>query len=235
MTAAPSRTHDVSPAPGTATSATGPVAPLTEEAARVAKKAVRVSARRVRAELELDRAAASKTLADNFLGALPRITDGLAPVGLTIAFYWPVGDEIDPRPLMHRVVAAGVKAALPVCQAKGQPLLFRRWLPGTLLSPDVMGVPAPMEEAAPGGGAVVPDVVLVPLLAFDRRGRRLGYGAGFYDRTLALLRREHVIQAVGIAFADQELDKVPCDAHDQGLDWIVTERYAVRAGQRRKR
>nr|WP_211106062.1 5-formyltetrahydrofolate cyclo-ligase [Nitrospirillum iridis] len=211
-----------------------------EEVARAAKKAVRVSARRVRAALDLDRAAAAKAMADNFLTALPKITDGLAPVGLTIAFYWPMGDEIDPRPLMHRAVATGVKGALPVCQAKGQPLLFRRWRPGTLLAPDSMGVPAPMAEALPGaegpdGGAIVPDVVLVPLLAFDRRGARLGYGAGFYDRTLAALRRQRAIQAVGIAFADQELDKVPCDAHDQGLDWIVTERYAVRAGQRRKR
>ncbi|MDZ5647539.1 5-formyltetrahydrofolate cyclo-ligase [Nitrospirillum sp. BR 11828] len=236
MTAASPRTHDASLAPAAATGTDAVVPhPSVEEAARAAKKSVRISARRVRAALELDRAAASKALADNFLDALPQITDGLAPVGLTVAFYWPVGDEIDPRPLMHRVVATGIKGALPVCQAKGLPLLFRRWWPGTLLSPDIMGVPAPMEEAAPGGGAVMPDVVLVPLLAFDRRGGRLGYGAGFYDRTLAQLRRERAIQAVGIAFADQELDKVPCDAHDQRLDWIVTERYAVRAGQRRKR
>jgi 5-formyltetrahydrofolate cyclo-ligase len=213
---------------------------LAEDAARAAKKSVRLSARRARAALDLDRAAAAKAMADNFLTALSKITDGLAPVGLTIAFYWPMGDEIDPRPLMHRAVATGVKGALPVCQAKGQPLLFRRWRPGTLLAPDSMGVPAPMAEALPGaegpdGDAIVPDVVLVPLLAFDRSGARLGYGAGFYDRTLAALRRQRAIQAVGIAFADQELDKVPCDAHDQGLDWIVTERYAVRAGQRRKR
>ncbi|WP_159107180.1 5-formyltetrahydrofolate cyclo-ligase [Azospirillum sp. B4] len=237
MTAAPFRSPAPVVDPGAAPSGDSPTTTLlsAEDAARAAKKAVRVSARRVRAGLDIDRAAASKSLADNFLTALPKITDGLAPVGITIAFYWPVGDEIDPRPLMHRVVATGIKGALPVCQAKGQPLLFRRWWPGTLLSPDTMGVPAPTAEATPDEGVVVPDVVLVPLLAFDRRGGRLGYGAGFYDRTLAGLRRERAIQAVGIAFADQELDKVPCDAHDQGLDWIVTERYAVRAGQRRKR
>ncbi|MDE1147450.1 MAG: 5-formyltetrahydrofolate cyclo-ligase [Azospirillaceae bacterium] len=207
-------------------------APDAVEALRAAKKAVRLAARRGRAALDVDRTAAAKALADNFLEISPKITDGLVPVGVTIAGYWPVGDEIDPRPLMHRLAAMGVTVALPVCEAKGRPLLFRRWHPGTLLAPDIMGVPAPTAEATPSGGAVIPDVILLPLLAFDRAGGRLGYGAGFYDRTLDGLRRSRAIQAVGIAFAEQELDKVPCDAHDQGLDWIVTERYAVRAGPR---
>jgi 5-formyltetrahydrofolate cyclo-ligase len=127
--------------------------------------------------------------------------------------------ELDPRPLMLRLAAAGATLALPVVNGRGVPLTFRKWVPGDPLVAAALGMLEPTNEAEP----VVPDVLLVPLAAFDRVGHRIGYGAGFYDRTLTALRSRKFITAIGLAFAAQETEKVDTDEHDARLDLILTE------------
>jgi 5-formyltetrahydrofolate cyclo-ligase len=151
---------------------------------------------------------------------------GLFEPGLVVSGYWPFRTEIDPRPLMQRFAQAGARLALPVTPPKGsaQPLRFHLWSADDALHPSVFGV----QEPHPGAETVEPDILLVPLLAFDRRGGRLGYGAGHYDRTLEQLRPRKSVQAVGLAFAVQELEHVATDAHDQRLDAILTERAFIK-------
>jgi 5-formyltetrahydrofolate cyclo-ligase len=184
-----------------------------------AKRTSRAAARSVRAQI--DPGGAAGQLEATFLDAFADL-----PAGATIAGYWPIGDELDVRPLMERLHVRGCALCLPVVVAKGRPLLFRRWRPGDALVPGGLGIPVPGE----GAGEVRPDLLLVPLLAFDRGGHRLGYGAGFYDRTLALLRSDGPVTAVGVGYDAQEVPAVPRDALDQPLDWIVTERRALRIG-----
>ena len=136
-----------------------------------------------------------------------------------MAGYWPKGDEADIRPAMETLSLAGHVTALPVVAGRGWPLLFRQWRPGHPLVPGAFRVMEPMEDAP----VVQPDILLVPLLAFDDRGYRLGYGGGFYDRTLEVLRAAAPALALGIGYAGQRLESVPIDAYDQKLDWIVTE------------
>ncbi len=147
--------------------------------------------------------------------------------GAVVAGYWPLGSEMDVRPLMLRLAAAGAEMALPVTRAGDQPLEFRRWRPGDVLEPGAHGVSQPKADAP----VVVPAVLLVPLLAFDAAGWRLGYGAGYYDRTLAVLRARLLDAqplAIGVAYAAQELRDVPRHAGDQRLDGVVTEQSARR-------
>lgn len=139
-----------------------------------------------------------------------------------ISVFWPIGDEIDTRPLLERLSADGWTVALPCVPGRDQHLVFRRWRPGDDLVPGPMGT----REPAPTAAAVTPEVLIVPLLAFDRRGYRLGYGGGYYDRTLATLGRDRVL-AVGIAYADQEVANVPIAETDQKVDYIVTENGPV--------
>ncbi|MDA8230275.1 MAG: 5-formyltetrahydrofolate cyclo-ligase [Magnetospirillum sp.] len=141
------------------------------------------------------------------------------PPGTVVAGYWPMGDEIDPVPLMTRLAALGFALALPAVAGHGRPLIFRRWRPGGDLAPGLHGTNHPPETAEP----VVPRVVLVPLLAFDRWGRRLGYGGGYYDRTLEGLRADAQVDAIGLAFSAQQVPLVPHDGHDQHLDRVATE------------
>lgn len=139
--------------------------------------------------------------------------------GAPIAAYWPIGDEIDPRPLLSRLQSLGMSLALPVVVARGQPLIFRRYRDGDRLEAGSHGTYQP-SSACPD---VRPGLVLTPLLAFDRRGFRLGYGGGYYDRTLDRLRRDGAVGAIGLAFAAQAVDRVPTDPLDQPLDAVVTE------------
>ena len=137
----------------------------------------------------------------------------------TVAGYAAIRDELDVWPLMLRLLDVGHVCALPVVEDRTMPLTFRRWQPDDVLVADGYGIPTPLGTAP----MVTPRVILVPLVAFDRRGGRLGYGAGYYDRTLSALRESDAIVAVGVGFAAQEVDRVPAAPTDQTLDWIVTE------------
>jgi 5-formyltetrahydrofolate cyclo-ligase len=151
--------------------------------------------------------------------AVEHLDDELKPfAGHAISFYMPMRSEIDPRPAMVRAVLRG-PVLLPVTRP-GQPLLFRRWQPGTVMVRDSYGVEHPDVGEEEG----TPELLVVPLLAFDGSGQRLGYGGGYYDRTLAKLRAEASVSAYGFAYAAQEVDRLPAEPTDQRLDAIVTER-----------
>jgi 5-formyltetrahydrofolate cyclo-ligase len=140
------------------------------------------------------------------------------------ALYHPTGSEMDPTPLRARLPRGTV--ALPVAQARVGPLVFRLHETGDALVPDALGIPSPGAQAA----TVAPDVVFAPLLAFDRKGGRLGQGGGHYDRTIANLRRLKPVLVVGLAYAGQELAEIPMEPHDARLDAILTETEYVRFG-----
>lgn len=137
-----------------------------------------------------------------------------------------MGDEIDVRPLMSELHARGHPCCLPVTGRRGEPLAFRAWTPQTAMVQATFGTSEPPPDAA----VLEPDLLIMPLLAFDRAGWRLGYGAGYYDRTLRALRGRKPILAVGVAYAGQEVPAVPHGAGDEQLDWIVTEDAAMRVG-----
>jgi len=171
-----------------------------------AKRAARERAKQAR--IGLDPLSAGMTLADNVLRDAP------PPPGAIIAGFWPIADEIDVRPLLHILHDRGHAIVLPITPKRGNPLSFGRWQPGDPLVTERFGT------VRPTGDAMVPTFLLVPLLAFDRRCHRLGYGAGYYDRTLAALP-PHI--AVGCAFAAQFMDEVPVGPHDVRLHAVATE------------
>ena len=140
----------------------------------------------------------------------------------TIAAYCPQGSELDPGPVLAAILDLSpgrARACLPVAIARASALVFRLWRPGERLVTDAFGVPSP----PPGAPEALPNLVITPLLAFDRRGGRLGQGGGHYDRTLAALRRQRPVFVLGVAFSAQEVDLVPTEAHDARLNAIVTE------------
>jgi 5-formyltetrahydrofolate cyclo-ligase len=139
--------------------------------------------------------------------------------GTIVSGYWPVRCEFDPLPLMHQLAAQGAQLALPVIMGREEPLIFRLWNDATQLLRGQIGI----MEPSPLSPAVAPDIVLVPLAAFDRAGHRIGYGAGHYDRSFAQLRRSKPITSMGLAFATQEIDAVPALSHDVKLDYVLTE------------
>jgi 5,10-methenyltetrahydrofolate synthetase len=141
------------------------------------------------------------------------------PEGAAVSGYAAMGDEADPKALLMALSALGHPIALPRMTGKAQALCFHRWQEGDALRAHAFGVLEPLETAP----QIEPDIVLVPLLAFDRAGYRLGYGGGFYDRTLAALRAQKPVKAIGIAYAGQETAAVPHDDHDQRLDGVLTE------------
>jgi len=141
------------------------------------------------------------------------------PPGAAVSGFWPIGQEIDIRPLLLALHARGHPIVLPETPKRGNPLIFRLWQPGAPMIAERFGT------SRPDGAIGVPGWLFVPLLAFDRTGRRLGYGGGFYDRTLAGLPGT---TAVGCAYAVQEMDEVPADALDMRLDAVATERGVMR-------
>jgi 5-formyltetrahydrofolate cyclo-ligase len=139
--------------------------------------------------------------------------------GTIVSGFMPLKSEINPLPLMRKLADAGASFALPVVAGRGKPLIMRAWIWGEPLVAGVWGI----REPPPAAAEVDPDILLVPLLAFDRAGYRIGYGAGYYDLTLAHLRAKKPITAVGIAFAAQEIETVPRTAFDAPLDLVLTE------------
>ena len=187
------------------------------------KQRLRAEARGLRAAAQAADAAglAALRVTEHFLAAFPLASDEV------VAGYWPIGSELDVRPLMTRLAADGRTIALPVTRAPGLPLEFRRWRPGDAMEAGGHGIAQPTAAAA----VVTPNILLVPLLAFDAAGWRLGYGAGYYDRTLAVLRArllDRRVLAVGIAYGGQEMPALPHHAGDQRLDAVVTEHAARR-------
>jgi 5-formyltetrahydrofolate cyclo-ligase len=139
--------------------------------------------------------------------------------GTIVSGYMPIKSEIDPLPLLRKLAAKGARLALPAVMARGKSLAFRAWLPDDRL---LMG-PLGILEPSPAASEIVPDIMLVPLAAFDCQGHRIGYGAGHYDFTLAHLRRVKAITSIGLAFAAQEIEAVPALSHDERLDYVLTE------------
>jgi 5-formyltetrahydrofolate cyclo-ligase len=140
--------------------------------------------------------------------------------GTVVSGYSPIRNEIDPAPLMRKLSEAGAKLALPAVMARGKSLAFRAWSPDDRLMLGPLGIPEP----SPAAAELIPDIMLVPLAAFDSVGHRIGYGAGHYDYTLVHLRKMKAISAIGIAFAVQQIKAVPALPHDVALDYVLTEK-----------
>jgi 5-formyltetrahydrofolate cyclo-ligase len=143
--------------------------------------------------------------------------------GAIVSGFSPMKSEINPVPLMRRLADAGAQLALPAIAGRGKPLVMRAWNFGDPLKAGQWGIREPISDAP----EVAPDIVIVPLAAFDRVGHRIGYGAGYYDMTIAALRAKKRVTAIGIAFAAQEIPLVPVTARDARLDLVLTEREAI--------
>jgi 5-formyltetrahydrofolate cyclo-ligase len=149
------------------------------------------------------------------------------PVAITaqtiVSGFMPIGSEINPVPLMRNLAGCGAQLALPAVAGRGKPLTMRAFAFGQILVPGVWGI----REPAPDAPEVFPDILLVPLLAFDRSGHRVGYGAGYYDLTIATLRARKTVTACGLGFAVQEIPSVPTTPRDARLDLVLTEREVI--------
>jgi len=143
--------------------------------------------------------------------------------GAVVSGFSPLKSEINPVPLMRAFAAAGAQLALPVVAGKGKPLTMRAWNFGDPLESGVWGIREPRADAP----EVFPDILIVPLLAFDRSGQRIGYGAGYYDMTIGRLRTMKPVIAIGLAYAAQEVDRVPQTPRDAALDIVLTEREII--------
>jgi len=144
-------------------------------------------------------------------------------LGTIVSGFMPLKSEINPLPLMQKLAQTGAQLALPVVAGRGKPLIMRAWRPGEELAAGVWG----LREPKPDATEVEPDIVLVPLLAFDRAGHRIGYGAGYYDLTIAALRARKPVTAIGLAFAAQEIAAVPATPRDARLDLVLTEHEVI--------
>ncbi len=166
-------------------------------------------------------AAANAALARRILDLL-----GKHPL-LTVGFYWPLPGEFDARATIAEWLADDHRrrAALPVIAEPHTPLSFRRWTPDAPMRTGHHRIPEPAE-----GEALVPDLLLIPCVGFDTQGFRLGYGGGYYDRTLAAWPNEALPVTIGVAYEVSALDALPRESHDRPLDWILTERHAYRSG-----
>lgn len=193
---------------------------MTPETRRQRKRELRKELRERRAKLPVETRDAAAHAVVTSLQASPLV------LGSLVAGYWPIGEELDPRPLMASLEAQGHTLALPITPDIPGPLLFRQWRMGEPLQAGRFGTSEPRPEAP----VCRPDVLLLPLLAFTKRGDRLGYGGGFYDRTIAALlaSAEELPHPkpllLGLAFSCQELGTLPTETTDQPLDWIITEK-----------
>jgi 5-formyltetrahydrofolate cyclo-ligase len=181
--------------------------------ADTSKSALRAAALAHRDALPaLLRAATAKALAGRPLPVM-------VTAGTVVSGYSPMRSELNPLPLMRAFANAGARLALPVVAGRGKPLIMRAWAFGAPLVSGVWGIREPAADAP----EVDPDILIVPLAAFDRAGHRIGYGAGYYDRTLSRLRGLKPVTAIGIAFAAQEIPRVPASERDERLDLVLTE------------
>lgn len=143
--------------------------------------------------------------------------------GMVVAGFMPMKTEINPLPLMRKLADAGATLALPAIAGRGQPLIMRAYQFGDELTRGQWGIREPKADAKD----VAPDILIVPLAAFDRAGHRIGYGAGYYDMTIHALRAQKPVTAVGLAFALQEIREVPATERDERLDFVLTEREVI--------
>ncbi len=186
---------------------------MPSKAAQHSKQELRAAALAARDALSNEeRAAAAQTIAAR---GLPF---AIQP-GTVVSGYAPIRSEFDPMPLMLKLAEEGARLALPAITARGHALLFRAWAPGDRLVLGSLGI----SEPSPAAAELAPDVMLVPLAAFDRLGHRIGYGGGYYDYTFSHLRKAKHVIGVGLAFAVQEIPLVPALAHDEALDYVLTE------------
>lgn len=180
------------------------------------KDLLRAALKERREELAARDPDAGETLADKFPMKL------FERYGPTVAVYLPIGSEVDPRPLMGKLAAAGAKLALPCVRDDGS-MVYRAYTRGDMLEKRAFGLLEPNSEVP----EVEPTLVITPLLGFDRSGNRLGYGKGHYDRALTRLREQGRVFVCGLAFFEQEVEAVPAEPHDVPLDWVMTERGSI--------
>ncbi len=193
--------------------------PMTVDAA---KRALRHEAKARRAALHAELGATAPLAACDVFLNMPELAAEMA-AGRVAAGYWPLGSELDPRPLLNHLHERGLACTLPATVRPGAPLAFRRWTPHTQLAAAGYGTVAPPPEAE----ILTPELILVPLLAVDAKGMRLGHGAGYYDLSLRALRARGRVVAVGLAYDGQLVEAVPADDGDERLDWLVSERRAI--------
>ena len=177
--------------------------------------------RALRREMVARRAALDAARHDELSALIVGHLQALLPVPRCVAFCWPIKHEPDVRAAVEQWAKLGAQAALPVVVNADAPLAFRGWSGETVLVPDRYGIPTPL-----AGAFVLPDLILLPLNGFDAAGYRLGYGGGYFDRTLAALCPRPL--AVGVGFEINRIASIRPDSHDQRLDWIVTEAGAFR-------
>ncbi len=187
----------------------------------MALPAEKADLRRYMRELRHELAARNPDAAETLAGLFPMKL--LERYGPTVAGYVPIGSEMDPRPLMTRLEKAGAQLCLPRIDDDRVGMSFRLWSGGEPLEDGAFGLKEPHDEAP----VAVPTLVLTPLLAFDERGHRLGYGKGHYDRALDRLRERGPVFVCGVAYRRQLIDTVPSEPHDQVLDWAITEEGSV--------
>lgn len=186
------------------------------------KKKARIEAAEKRARAASETPDAGDQLRD-------QIINNAIQLGLSLPYhvsvFLPIGSEIDTLPTMRTLADLGHVTALPVVTRKNQPLIFRKWFVGEKLVPGSFGTSEPLSSEP----EIIPEVLLVPLLTFDSEGYRLGYGGGFYDRTIEKLEQVAPITTVGVAFSGQQVDTVPRGPHDRALQWIATEKKLIKA------
>jgi 5-formyltetrahydrofolate cyclo-ligase len=184
------------------------------------KRALRERMKAWRAELSpATQAGAAQVVAERGLAFLQPLEQ--RPV---VSGFASLPGEFRAWPLLRRLAGEGLALALPVMQGKGRPLVFRAWKPGDTMDSGVWGIAEPKADKP----ALEPDILIVPVLAFDAAGRRLGYGGGYYDRTLRALRAHKAIVAVGIGYDEQKVDAVPHLDYDERLDWVLTPSGPIR-------
>lgn len=160
---------------------------------------------------DADRRVWDAAITHHLLSGFPQLT------GMSIGLYWPFQGEFDPRPVMRDLVEAGATAALPEVVGKGLPLQFSAWRPGVVMAPGAYDIPVPQ-----GTERVVPQALIIPPVGFDTAGYRLGYGGGFYDRTLAAATPRPV--TIGVAYEVSRVESIDPQAFDLPMDYVVTER-----------